>query len=151
MRAKSKRFQPIIVAAQLQERKAAERMAGMLQRQQREAERLAQLGSYLEEYLARMPSSAAHPPVSVAQLYNQRRFINQLETAVQQQQERLDRFQDEIVPYKQAWQQAMLSVKQLEKLRERYQRLEREAHERSEQRAMDELAQRQRKDAYIYE
>ena len=139
----SDRFKPIQKLASNKERNAAAALGESLRQRDAAQQRLAELQSYLAEYLERF-AQATRSGISGKQLLEYQVFINKLETAIGQQQELVARSQRQCDSSKAQWQGRFTRVKAVDQVIDRMQADEQRAQDRREQAESDELAQRKR-------
>ncbi len=133
----SKRLKPVQQVAANREMNAARTMGQARMHLVQEEAKLAQLKQYHQEYLERFQRVAAQG-MSVTQLQEYRAFLAKLDAAIQQQQKVVDASQANHTTRKDDWRQKHTRTQALGKVVERYQREERKAADRSEQKLNDE-------------
>lgn len=94
-------------------------------------------GDYQQQWI-----SEGQRGVSGQWLMNYQRFLSQLEVAIGQQRQALDRHRDNLDKVREAWQQRHARLEGLRKLVQRYLDEARQAEDKREQKLLDELAQR---------
>ncbi|WP_397449078.1 flagellar export protein FliJ [Pseudomonas sp. NA-150] len=135
------RLAPVVEMAETAERAAAQRL-GHFQGQVRLAEtKLADLERFRNDYQMQWIEKGAHG-VSGQWLMNYQSFLNQLETAVNQQRQSLTWHQGNLNKARGAWQQCYARVEGLRKLVQRYIDEARQLEDKREQKLLDELSQR---------
>ncbi len=138
---RSSRLAPVVDMAEKAEKTAAQRL-GYFQGQVRLAEsKLGDLerfrGEYQQQWIERGTKG-----VSGQWLMGYQGFLNQLETAVDQQRQSLAWHQTNLDRARESWQQAFARVEGLRKLVQRYIDEARAIEDKREQKLMDELSQR---------
>ncbi|MDY7563997.1 flagellar export protein FliJ [Pseudomonas sp. RTC3] len=135
------RLAPVVDMAEKAERAAAQRL-GHFQGQVSLAEtKLAELERFRHEYQLQWIDKGGRG-VSGQWLINYQSFLNQLETAVAQQQKSLAWHQENLDKARGAWQQCYARVEGLRKLVQRYIDEARQLEDKREQKLLDELSQR---------
>jgi len=135
------RLAPVVEMAENVEKQAAQRL-GHYQGQVNLANaKLAELDKFRADYQAQWMTHGAKG-VSGMWLMNYQRFLNQLETAVAQQNKSLAWHQGNLNNARKAWQHAYARVEGLRKLVLRYAQEARQLEDKREQRLLDELSQR---------
>ncbi|WP_213876031.1 flagellar export protein FliJ [Pseudomonas sp. dw_358] len=135
------RLAPVVEMAEKVERAAVQRL-GHFQGQVRLAEtKLMELERFRSDYQQQWINNGSKG-VSGQWLMNYQRFLNQLETAVGQQQKSLAWHENNLKTARSAWQQAYARVEGLRKLVQRYIDEARMLEDKREQRLLDELSQR---------
>jgi flagellar FliJ protein len=135
------RLAPVVDMAEKAERAAAQRL-GHFQGQVKLAEtKLAELERFRHEYQLQWIDKGGSG-VSGQWLINYQSFLNQLETAVAQQQKSLAWHQENLGKARGAWQQCYARVEGLRKLVQRYIDEARQLEDKREQKLLDELSQR---------
>lgn len=141
---KSDRVRPIVKVAQDREREAArvfaERQRTLLEREERLAEVRQYRVEYLENYQARSRSG-----MSAQQMRTYRNFLQQLDAAVEQQEQLVDAAKNELDQEKARWLEKHLRSKVLDNMRTRYVTQEQREAQRVEQKESDERGQRRSK------
>ncbi|TFY84517.1 flagella biosynthesis chaperone FliJ [Pseudomonas kairouanensis] len=138
---RSSRLAPVVDMAEKAEKTAVQRL-GYFQGQVRLAEsKLGDLerfrGEYQQQWIERGTKG-----VSGQWLMGYQGFLNQLETAVEQQRQSLAWHQTNLDRARESWQQAFARVEGLRKLVQRYIDEARAIEDKREQKLMDELSQR---------
>ena len=138
---RSSRLAPVVDMAEKAEKTAVQRL-GYFQGQVRLAEsKLGDLerfrGEYQQQWIERGTKG-----VSGQWLMGYQGFLNQLETAVDQQRQSLAWHQTNLDRARESWQQAYARVEGLRKLVQRYIDEARAIEDKREQKLMDELSQR---------
>ena len=138
---RSSRLAPVVDMAEKAEKTAVQRL-GYFQGQVRLAEsKLGDLerfrGEYQQQWIERGTKG-----VSGQWLMGYQGFLNQLETAVDQQRQSLAWHQTNLDRARESWQQAFARVEGLRKLVQRYIDEARALEDKREQKLMDELSQR---------
>jgi flagellar FliJ protein len=135
------RLAPVVDMAEKAERAAVQRL-GHFQGQVRVAEnKLVELDRFRHEYQLQWIDKGGRG-VSGQWLINYQSFLNQLETAVAQQQKSLVWHQENLDKARGAWQQCYARVEGLRKLVQRYIDEARQLEDKREQKLLDELSQR---------
>jgi flagellar FliJ protein len=136
-------MEPVLRIAASREDKAAQEF-GECRRQLGEHERqLAQLQGYRREYQARLDSQSA-TGISAARLLDTRRFLVQLDQAIVQQQQTLERTARLCEQKRQLWLNARRKSQTYAKAKGRFEIQEQHADDKREQKMSDELGQRKR-------
>lgn len=135
------RLAPVVDMAEKAEKAAVQRL-GHFQGQVRLAEsKLGELEKFRSDYQQQWIDKGAHG-VSGQWLMNYQRFLNQLETAVNQQRQSLNWHQNNLNKARGEWQKAYARVEGLRKLVQRYIDEARALEDKREQKLLDELSQR---------
>lgn len=135
------RLAPVVDMAESAERTAAQRL-GYFQGQVRLAQsKLGDLERFRGEYQQQWIDRGSHG-VSGQWLMNYQMFLNQLESAVGQQNQSLVWHQNNLDQARAGWQQAYARVEGLRKLVQRYIDEARVLEDKREQKLLDELSQR---------
>ena len=138
---RTKRMAPVLDMALDEERKAA-RTLGECQRQLDEAgARLGDLKYYAGEYEKGWLQRGSQG-VGRDWLLNYQRFMSQMQSAIEQQQQTLAWHQQALERAREAWRHRYQRVEALRKLIERYQQEARARADKQEQKLLDELTQR---------
>ncbi|RMD68434.1 MAG: flagellar export protein FliJ [Gammaproteobacteria bacterium] len=133
---RSHRFRNIAEIAQAEERSAAREMARWQQEMQRHEARLAQLWDFCQEYRQRF-HEAGKNGIDGRQLQGYRAFMAQLESAIQQQQERIAQLRTAIEEQRRQWEQCRRKAQIMDKLVQRHLHRERLLDEGREQAEAD--------------
>ncbi len=142
MKSRAERLAPVIDMAERAEREAARQM-GRCQGLVSQAEvKLGELERYRSDYQQQWIHQGQQG-VSGQWLMNYQRFLNQLETAVGQQNQSINWHRANLDKARAAWQQRYARLEGLRKLVQRYRDEARMVEDRQEQKLLDELAQRQ--------
>lgn len=139
----SKRFEPIQRIAKDQERKAAGSLGESLKAKQVAEQRLAELRAYHAEYLERF-RAATGAGASAAQIRGYQSFLDQLETAIREQQRIANMAQQQCDRSKDQWRDRYSRSKAMDGVVERLREGERKAVDKQEQSEQDERNQRRR-------
>ena len=138
---RARRMAPVLDMALDEERKAA-RTLGECQRQLDEAgSRLRDLEHYASEYEKGWAQQGSQG-VGRDWLINYQRFLTQMQTAIEQQQQTLLWHQQSLERAQENWRQRYQRVEALRKLIERYKEEARARADKQEQKLLDELTQR---------
>lgn len=139
------RLAPVIVMAERAEREAAMQLGhcqGLLNQAQVKLGELEQYrGDYQQQWI-----SEGQRGVSGQWLMNYQRFLSQLETAIGQQRQTVAWHGSNQDKVRVVWQQRYARLEGLRKLVQRYQEEARLSADKREQKLLDELAQRVRRD-----
>ncbi|WP_407315861.1 flagellar export protein FliJ [Pseudomonas sp. nanlin1] len=141
MASRAARLAPVVEMAESVERKAAQRLGGFQAQVNLAQAKLAELDRFRQDYQQQWITNGSQG-VSGQWLMNYQRFLNQLETAVAQQQKSLLWHQNNLNNARTAWQQAYARVEGLRKLVQRYIIEARQIEDKREQKLLDELSQR---------
>ena len=133
---KSQRITPIKNLAENAESKAAQQLGESQQTLQQEQQRLNDLITYRQEYLQRFNDSGK-VGMSGSQLQQYQNFINQLDTAISQQRQRLEDLSMQCQQAREHWQQKHNRTQALDKTIERFQSQERHQENKKEQREVE--------------
>jgi flagellar protein FliJ len=133
----SKRLKPVQKVAANRERNAARTMGQARQHLAQEEAKLLQLKLYHQEYLERFQAVASQG-MSVTQLQEYRAFLAKLDAAIKQQEKVVAASMAKHTTHKDDWKQKHTRTQALGKVVERYQKEERKAEHRSEQKENDE-------------
>ncbi|MGH8434490.1 MAG: flagellar export protein FliJ [Pseudomonas sp.] len=135
------RLAPVIEMAERDEREAA-RQLGRCQALLSQAEvKLGELHRYLADYQQQWLTEGRQG-VSGQWLMNYQRFLAQLETAINQQNQSVNWHRDNLRKARELWQQRYARLEGLRKLVQRYLDEARAAADKREQKLLDELSQR---------
>ncbi len=135
------RLAPVIDMAERDEREAA-RQLGRCQALLSQAEaKLGELHRYLADYQQQWLTEGRQG-VSGQWLMNYQRFLAQLETAINQQNQSVNWHRDNLHKARELWQQRYARLEGLRKLVQRYLDEARAAADKREQKLLDELSQR---------
>jgi len=138
---RASRLVPVVNMAENAERAAAQRV-GHFQGQVRLAEnKLTELEQFRTDYQKQWMAKGSQG-VSGQWLMGYQRFLNQLETAVNQQRQSLAWHQGNLNQARGAWQKCYARVEGLRKLVQRYIDEARQLEDKREQKLLDELSQR---------
>jgi flagellar FliJ protein len=139
------RLAPVIEMAERAEREAAMQLGhcqGLLRQAQVKLGELEQYrGDYQQQWI-----SEGQRGVSGQWLMNYQRFLSQLETAIGQQRQSVAWHGNNLDKLRGAWQQRYARLEGLRKLVQRYREEARLSADKREQKLLDELAQRIRRD-----
>jgi flagellar FliJ protein len=139
------RLAPVIAMAERAEREAAMQLGhcqGLLRQAQVKLGELEQYrGDYQQQWI-----SEGQRGVSGQWLMNYQRFLSQLETAIGQQRQSVAWHGNNLDKLRGAWQQRYARLEGLRKLVQRYREEARLSADKREQKLLDELAQRIRRD-----
>ena len=139
------RLAPVIEMAERAEREAVTQLGhcqGLLSQAQVKLGELEQYrGDYQQQWI-----SEGQRGVSGQWLMNYQRFLSQLETAIGQQRQSVAWHSNNLDKLRVVWQQRYARLEGLRKLVQRYQEEARLSADRREQKLLDELAQRIRRD-----
>lgn len=138
---RAKRLQPVLRIAELDAEKAARQLALTQQRIVIEQSKLAQLQDYQHEYRVRL-QTAGQTGISVDKLRLFDGFHQQLDRAIEQQQQLILKIQQDQAVSKAIWQQKDIRFKSLQNLLERLQKDASVQQARIEQRNHDEYSRR---------
>ncbi|NBA95770.1 flagellar export protein FliJ [Pseudomonas sp. R5(2019)] len=138
---RASRLAPVVEMAENAERQAAQRLGQFQQQVNLAQAKLAELDRFRSDYQQQWISQGSQG-VSGMWLMNYQRFLNQLETAVGQQQQSLTWHQNNLKNARGTWQQAYARVEGLRKLVQRYIDEARQLEDKREQKLLDELSQR---------
>jgi len=139
------RLAPVIVMAERAEREAAMQLGhcqGLLNQAQ---VKLGELEHYRGDYQQQWITEGQRG-VSGQWLMNYQRFLSQLETAIGQQRQTLAWHDNNLHKVREVWQQRYARLEGLRKLVKRYQEEARLSADKREQKLLDELSQRIRRD-----
>ncbi|MCG4453696.1 MULTISPECIES: flagellar export protein FliJ [unclassified Pseudomonas] len=141
------RLAPVIVMAERAEREAAMQLGhcqGLLNQARVKLGELEQYrGDYQQQWI-----SEGQRGVSGQWLMNYQRFLSQLETAIGQQRQTMAWHGNNLDKVRVVWQQRYARLEGLRKLVQRYQDEARLSADKREQKLLDELAQRLRRDDF---
>ncbi len=139
---RSARMRPIVHVAEKKEQEAARRVGearGELARREKQQQ---ELELYRDEYAQRFESEGQQGGVSSASLLSYRRFLAQLNTAIEQQGLVVEQAREFVRQRIAEWQETRSRLQAMEKAVERLRDEEFEIEERQEQFETDERAQR---------
>ena len=140
---RSQRMKPIVEVAESREREAARQLGIARQQLQRHEQQLQELMGYREEYAKRFEQTASGG-INTASLLGYRRFLSQLNDAIEQQHGRIERARADVQRRIEVWREKRGRLQAMEKVTERYRAEEFAAEERAEQLESDERGQRYR-------
>lgn len=132
------RLAPLLQVARAQAQELAQLASESARARVSEEASLARLEGYLDEYAGRSPAEVRH----VAELGNQRRFLDLLSAGVRRQREQVAQAAQRSEVAAQRWRHARGEVEAMERVLERMNHDLRRDGERREQQEMDELATR---------
>ncbi|TVP55241.1 MAG: flagellar export protein FliJ [Halomonadaceae bacterium] len=135
----SQRLGVVLALEQRKEQTALEALQQAQAKLQHEQQRLEELERYHREY-QEQARSASHGQISVSRLQSWQYFINQLTTAMGQQQRQIERAGEVLAQSRQLWQQAWERREGMARFIATCRERERQAEDRSEQKAVDEAA-----------
>ncbi|MFK5913923.1 MAG: flagellar export protein FliJ [Woeseiaceae bacterium] len=134
---RSDRFKPIHNLAEKNEMAAAQTL-GKIQRELTvHHEKLNELMKYYQDYTERFKDEASKG-MSIIQVQSYQKFISQLDQAIKQQKEQIQRVTEACNSSKAEWNVERQKTQVLEKVITRYQRQEQKVFNRQEQRLSDE-------------
>lgn len=133
---KSKRMQPVSRIADQRERQAAQAFGEARQAASQLEQRLQDLRAYRQEYLERFEEQGRRG-LSGAQVRDFRRFIDQLDRAIAQQEEALSQAHDRLQGSKKEWQTKSTKATAIRNVVNRFRQNEAQASERREQKEND--------------
>ena len=139
------RLAPVVGMAEKTEKAAAQRLGHFQGQVNLANSKLGDLENFRGEYQSQWVDRGSQG-VSGQWLRNYQYFLSQLETAVGQQRQSLVWHQNNLDKAREAWQAAYARVEGLRKLVQRYADEARQLEDKREQKLMDELAQRLRRD-----
>ena len=140
---KSERMQPVLQVTGSREEKAAKELAESQHQLQERVRRLADLESYVQEYLRHF-HEVGNSGASAQRLNEIRRFLANLDMAVEQQKYHVELARQNYEKRRTLWQEARRKSMAVEKAVARFQQDEELIAERKEQKVVDEYAQNQR-------
>ena len=133
---KSQRITPIKNLAKNAESKAAQQLGQSQQALQQEQNRLNDLITYRQEYIQRFNDSGK-VGMTGSQLQQYQNFINQLDVAIGQQQQRINDITAQCQQDRDNWQQRHNRTQALDKTIQRFQTQERHQQNKKEQREVE--------------
>lgn len=136
-----KRMQPVLRIAELDVEKAGRQLAQIQQRILIEQGKVVQLQDYQQEYRLRL-QTAGQAGISVDKLRLFDGFHQQLDKAIEQQQQLISKMQQDQELIKAIWQQKDIRFKSLQKMLERIEKDAAVQQARIEQRNHDEYSRR---------
>lgn len=139
----SDRFKPVQKIANNKERKAAAALGESLKEQKTAEQKLLALQGYHAEYLEKLRDSSKRG-LSAAQLREYQAFLNKLETAISEQQHKVESSRQDTQSSRAQWQNRYTKSKAMEKAVDRMRADEEKEEGRKEQKLSDEHAQRKR-------
>ncbi len=134
---RSKRLNPVVKVAEHREKDAARLLGQSQQRLEQQQTRLRELIGYREEYHLKYQQTCARG-LDVKQLQEYRLFLARLNDAIAQQQKTVMQAQRDVERCRSGWMRTRTRSQALDKVRERYQNVERQEAERREQADLDE-------------
>lgn len=144
MEKRAARLAPVVDMASKAERDAATQLGRCQQQLFAAQQKLAELERYRNDYQQQWISQG-QKGVSGQWLMNYQRFLSQLETAVAQQANSVTWHREAVDKARLNWQERYARLEGLRKLVERYLEEARQAEDKREQKQLDELAQRTRR------
>ncbi len=138
---KSRRLKPVVDHAQRNEQEAARRLGEGNRYLQQQIKRLGDLQHYRLEYYQGF-QERGRQGMSVTQMREFQRFMAQLDTAIEKQNEVIANARQRVEALRQVWFQKRNKKKMLDTVVDKYRLEEVRADERLEQRQNDEVAQR---------
>ncbi|WCX99528.1 flagella biosynthesis chaperone FliJ [Pseudomonas aeruginosa] len=144
MEKRAARLAPVVDMASKAERDAATQLDRCQQQLLAAQQKLAELERYRNDYQQQWISQG-QKGVSGQWLMNYQRFLSQLETAVAQQANSVTWHREAVDKARLNWQERYARLEGLRKLVERYLEEARQAEDKREQKQLDELAQRTRR------
>lgn len=135
------RLKPLVEIARSRTQQLTKELCELRQKETREKLRLEELNIYLMEYQTGLLPVGKMP---ISWLRNRQIFVQQLNQAILQQQQRLECLQEHIQRFIEHWQQQSAEAKRLEELIARYRQSQELAYERQQQRETDDIALRRR-------
>ncbi|MBG4607182.1 flagella biosynthesis chaperone FliJ [Pseudomonas aeruginosa] len=144
MEKRAARLAPVVDMASKAERDAATQLGRCQQQFLAAQQKLAELERYRNDYQQQWISQG-QKGVSGQWLMNYQRFLSQLETAVAQQANSVTWHREAVDKARLNWQERYARLEGLRKLVERYLEEARQAEDKREQKQLDELAQRTRR------
>ncbi|HIE0711729.1 TPA: flagellar export protein FliJ [Pseudomonas aeruginosa] len=144
MEKRAARLAPVVDMASKAERDAATQLGRCQQQLLVAQQKLAELERYRNDYQQQWISQG-QKGVSGQWLMNYQRFLSQLETAVAQQANSVTWHREAVDKARLNWQERYARLEGLRKLVERYLEEARQAEDKREQKQLDELAQRTRR------
>lgn len=139
---RSQRMRPIVHVAQKKEQEAARRVGEARGELARREQQLEELKQYRDEYAQRFDSEGQQGGVSSASLLSYRRFLAQLNTAIEQQGLVVEQARGFVRQRIAEWQETRSRLQAMEKAVGRLRDEEFEQEERREQLETDERGQR---------
>lgn len=137
----SEKLKPIQRIVKQREDDAARTMGVAWRSLEEEQAKLVQLRAYHQEYLMRF-DAAVKKGISVAQLNEYRAFLNNLSEAVNQQERVVASRMEDHSGHKDTWKQKHSKTQAFNKVLDRYQKAEKKAADRTEQKESDDRSQR---------
>lgn len=134
---RSKRLNPVVKVAEHREKDAARRLGQSQQRLEQQRARLRELVGYRDEYHVKFQQTCGRG-VDVKQLQEYRLFLARLNDAIAQQQNTVVQAEREVERCRTSWLSTRTRSQALDKVRERYQDVERQEADRREQADLDE-------------
>jgi len=135
---RSERFKPIHNIAQQREDVAAQTLGRMQRELASHNLKLSELVKYYQDYIARFNEQAVKG-MSVVQVQSYQNFISQLETAIAEKKKHISRISEACDSSRADWTVERQKSQVLEKVIIRYQKQERQAFNKQEQRRTDEF------------
>jgi len=136
----AQRLQPVIAQAKKQEDQAAAKLAPIKQQLAQQQAALTALRRYLADYQDNWQQLALKSQTAQA-LQDYRRFLEQLQRAIDTQQNQIAQSQQQLQVAQNHWQQQQSRRQALHKLQSRYLNEAQQLENKREQRLLDELAQ----------
>ena len=132
----SKRLKPVAKFARQRERDAARQLGSDLRQAELEQKQLDDLIAYREQYEANF-QAAGKQGLNAVQLRDYQLFLKRLDTAIEQQQQKLNNSRDHCEQSKSEWQDRHGNSKIIDKVVENRKQAEDQTLERQEQREQD--------------
>ncbi|WP_305857466.1 flagellar export protein FliJ [Balneatrix alpica] len=136
--ARSQRLKIVLTLAERDQQKCAQLLGQARERLQQGQQQVEQLNAYQLEYRVQL-QTRGQQGISAGSWLGQQQFIAKLENAIGQQQQTLQKQQQELERYLQAWRKAQARTDALRKWLQRLQQHENLQLSRQEQKQLDEL------------
>lgn len=133
------RLDPVLHHANTQQQDLAQRLSSSLQQLRDSESQLEQLLKYRDEYSSKQTGGNAF---SVQDLHNQQLFINQVNKAIEQQQQNIDNARRQVQQEKLFWQQSKTRCDAIDELIQKQSKKHKQRAEYREQKENDELNNR---------
>ena len=137
---RTERLDPVVSHTDKKERQALQAVAISQNELEMELVKISQLRSYKTEYLNKQ--SMKNMIYSAIELQEFKRFIDQLDSTIQQQAEIVELRRQTLDRKRQAWQSTRINSKIMHKVVDNLHKAELAQQDKTEQKVMDELSQR---------
>ncbi|MCB6185242.1 flagellar export protein FliJ [Leeia sp. TBRC 13508] len=134
-------FEKLLELARQDEDKAARTMQDAQKRLNQSQQQFQTLGQYRQDYLDKLGQTQSQG-ITIAQLKDYQLFMSKLDTAIQQQQKEVERYEQILVAARNQWMEKRSKVQAFEALEVRHHANELKKENKQEQKLNDEFAGR---------